>query len=161
VRFERFDPARLPELMTWFPDAKRLRIWGGPEFRFPFTAANFREDAKVDGIDSFALIGDDGALAAFGQCYVRVERCHFGRLAVAPDRRGQGLGTRLLSELAGWGHAQFGPRELSLFVMRDNESAHRLYRRLGFREVPYPDPSFMPESLYMIAPRLQNPTPAH
>jgi RimJ/RimL family protein N-acetyltransferase len=151
VNFRRFDPGRLPDLMTWFHDAHALRTWGGPEFRFPFTAASFREDSKVDSIDSFSLVAEDDAPTAFGQCYLRVERCHFGRVGVAPRERGQGLGTRLLREMTDWGQAQFGPRELSLFVMHDNEAAHRLYRRLGFRETPYPDPSLMPHAHYMVA----------
>lgn len=151
MNYLRFDPGQLPALMTWFEDAHSLRVWGGPEFRFPFTAATFREDAKVDSIDSFALVAEDGVLAAFGQCYLRIERCHFGRVGVAPLRRGQGLGTRLLAEMAAWGQGRFGPRELSLFVKHDNEAAHRLYRRLGFRESPYPDPTFIPDAHYMIA----------
>lgn len=141
--------------MTWFPDARTLCTWGGPDFRFPFDAASFREDAKVDGIDSFSLVAEDGTLAAFGQCYLRVERCHFGRVGVAPGRRGQGLGSRLFHEMADWGRAQFGARELSLFVHRENPEAHKLYLRLGFREVPYPDPGFMPVAHYMIADRMR------
>ena len=151
MNFRRFDPMTLPELMTWFPDAATLRLWGGPEFRFPFTLASFREDTKMDGIDSFSLVDDDGTLAAFGQCYLRIERCHFGRVGVAPQRRGRGLGSRLLAEMAAWGQARFGPRELSLFVHRDNPDAHRLYLRLGFREMPYPDPAFMPAARYLVA----------
>lgn len=151
MNFSRFDPAQLPELMSWFPDGDSLRIWGGPEFRFPFTAETFRKDSKVDEIDSWSLVGDDGALAAFGQCYLRVGRCHFGRVGVSPRLRGGGHGTRLFREMARWGIAEFGERELSLFVRRDNEAAYRLYLRLGFHEVPYPDPDFMTDSRYMIA----------
>ncbi len=151
MNFRRFDPDQLPELMTWFHDAHELRTWGGPDIRFPFTATTFREDAKFDSIDSFSLVAEDGAPAAFGQCYLRIERCHFGRVGVAPRRRGQGLGTRLLREMADWGQRQFGPRELSLFVKHDNEAAHRLYLRLGFREIPYPDPTFLADCHYMIA----------
>ena len=152
MKFRRFDPAQVPELMTWFADARELRTWGGPDFRFPFTAASFREDAKLDGIDSFALVAEGGSLAAFGQCYLRVERCHFGRVGVSPRWRGQGLGTRLFREMAGWGLAEFGPRELSLFVNRDNTAAHRLYLRLGFRDTPYPEamPAGM-DAHYMVA----------
>ena len=155
MEFRRFDLQQLPELMAWFPDARALRTWGGPDFRFPFTTASFREDAKVDSIDSLSLVAGDGALAAFGQCYLRIERCHFGRVAVAPDRRGGGLGSRLFREMADWGQARFGPRELSLFVNRDNPEAHRLYQRLGFREIPYPDPDFLPAAHYMIADRMR------
>ncbi len=57
--------------------------------------------------------------------------------------------------MAGWGRAEFGPREFSLFVNKTNTEAHRLYLRLGFREVPYPEA--MPHGMdahYMIAPRL-------
>jgi ribosomal protein S18 acetylase RimI-like enzyme len=154
VQFQRFDPAHLPELASWFPDARQLRTWGGPEFRHPFTPESFREDSKVDSIASLSLVGDDGALAAFGQCYLRIDRCHFGRVGVAPTHRRRGLGTRLFREMAAWGLAEFGPRQLSLFVNKDNERAHQLYLRLGFRVVPYPEP-FMPGAHYMIAERLE------
>jgi hypothetical protein len=125
VNFRRFDPAQLPELMGWFPDAEALRAWGGPEFRHPFTPDTFREDSRIDEIDSGSIVDADG-----------------------------GLGTRLLREMARWGLDEFGPRELSLFVRRDNEAAHRLYLRLGFREVPCPDPTSLADSRYMIAPNL-------
>jgi ribosomal protein S18 acetylase RimI-like enzyme len=153
VQFQRFDPARLPELASWFPDAHQLRTWGGPEFRHPFTPESFREDSMVDSIASWSLVGDDGALAAFGQCYLRIGRCHFGRVGVSPDRRGAGLGTRLFREMAAWGISEFGPRQLSLFVYKDNERAQQLYLRMGFRVVPYPEP-FMPTAHYMIADRI-------
>lgn len=152
MKFGRFDPAQVPDLMRWFPDETELRAWGGPDFRFPFTAASFREDARVDSIDSFALVAASGSLAAFGQCYLRVARCHFGRVGVAPRWRGQGIGTRLFREMAAWGLAEFGPRELSLFVNKANDAAHRLYLRLGFRETPYPEamPAGM-DAHYMVA----------
>lgn len=154
ARFERFDPAQLPELMKWFPEADELRIWGGPEFRHPFTPETFREDTKIDSIASWSLVDAGGELAAFGQCYLRIGRCHFGRVGVAPQRRGGGLGTRLFREMAAWGLAEFGDRQLSLFVLKGNEAAYRLYLRLGFRVVPYPEP-FMPSAHYMIADRLE------
>ncbi len=154
MKFRRFDLAQLPELRAWFPDEKSLRTWGGPAFRHPSTPESFREDSRVDELDSGSLVGDDGVLAAFGQYYLRIGRCHFGRVGVAPAVRGTGLGTRLLREIAREGIAKFGDRELSLFVCRDNEAAHRLYLRLGFLEVPYPDPEFMKDSRYMVAQAL-------
>jgi ribosomal protein S18 acetylase RimI-like enzyme len=154
VNFRRFDPALLPELMTWFPDAEALHVWGGPEFRFPFTPDTFRKDSKVDEIDSWSIVSDDGVLAAFGQCYVRIERCHFGRVSVSPRMRNGGIGTRLFREMTRWGLGKFGDRELSLFVHRDNDAARRLYLRLGFHVIPYPDPTFLADCHYMIATKL-------
>ncbi len=84
MKFQRFDESQLPELMTWFRNADELRTWGGPDFRFPFTEATFREDAKLSSLATWSLVTDEGALAAFGQCYERVGRCHFGRVAVSP-----------------------------------------------------------------------------
>ena len=161
MKFQRFDTAQVPELMSWFTDAAALRTWGGPDLRFPFTAASFREDSRVDSIDSFSLVSEGRSIAAFGQCYVRVGRCHFGRVGGSPRWRGQGLGTRRFRELAGWGVAEFGPRDRSLFVNRTNTEAHRLYLRLGFREETYPEA--MPQGMdahYMIAPRLLDPAAA-
>jgi ribosomal protein S18 acetylase RimI-like enzyme len=149
--FQRFDEARLPELMTWFPDRMALLAWGGPEFRHPFTPETFRDDAKVRSIASWALI-EDGTLVGFGQCYLRAGRCHIGRLAISPAKRGGGLGTRLIRELAGWGSKEFGVESLSLFVLPANRDARRLYERLGFVESPDPRPSAVTDGLvYMIA----------
>ena len=143
--------------MTWFPDGMSCLTWGGAEFRFPFTDATFREDSKVDSIATWSLVDDDGSLAGFGQCYLRIGRCHFGRLAISPQKRGQGLGTRLIRELAAWGLAEFGNRELSLFVNKDNVQAYQLYSRLGFRETSYPEPApLVANSHYMIAATLHD-----
>jgi ribosomal protein S18 acetylase RimI-like enzyme len=155
VKLERFHESHLPELMTWFPDETALSTWGGPEFRFPFTESTFREDAKLKSLPTWALVQDRGQFAAFGQCYLRVGRCHFGRLAVSPMLRGHGYGTKLIRELARWGTAEFGVDSLSLFVVSTNPRAIALYRRLGFSEMPYPEPAPATDSfIYMVATKL-------
>lgn len=137
--------------MTWFPDRTALLTWGGSEFRHPFTAETFRDDSKVRSLPTWALV-DDGVLAGFGQCYLRAGRCHFGRLAISPARRGGGLGTRLIAELARWGRREFGSDSYSLFVMPANTKARRLYQRMGFAETPYPEPSPATDGyVYMVA----------
>lgn len=55
-----------------------------------------------------------------------------GRLAVVPDRQGQGLGTRLLEAVE---HRLPAPvSELRLFTGEHSAANLRLYRRLGYRE---------------------------
>lgn len=158
MKLQRFDEIHLPELMTWFRSLGELQTWGGPEFRFPFTEMTFREDSKVRSLPTWALVEEDGKLAAFGQCYLRVGRCHFGRLAVSPSRRGRGYGTTLIRELARRGTAEFGVESMSLFVVATNPRAITLYRRLGFSEAPYPEPSPATDCfIYMVAPKLVQP----
>lgn len=55
-------------------------------------------------------------------------------MALFPEYRGQGLGTRML-ELARHQAYQRGLDELSLIVFEQNAGAKRLYERHGFREV--------------------------
>jgi predicted GNAT superfamily acetyltransferase len=148
-----FSESQLAELMTWFPDRTSCQTWGGPGFRHPFTAETFRDDARLDSLPSWAMITPDGTLAAFGQYYPRLGRCHLSRLAVAPALRGHGIGTSLVRELCRQGGAELGVGSYSLFVLPGNEPAERLYRRLGFSAVPYPEPEPQFEACtYMVAP---------
>jgi ribosomal protein S18 acetylase RimI-like enzyme len=55
-------------------------------------------------------------------------------MALFPEYRGQGLGTRML-ELARQQAYKRGCNELSLIVFEQNAGAKRLYERHGFREV--------------------------
>jgi ribosomal protein S18 acetylase RimI-like enzyme len=138
--------------MRWFPDRVACQTWGGLQFRFPFTEATFREDSRVDVLASWLLVDDGGALAGFGQYYLRVGRCHLARLAIAPDMRGRSLGQRLIRELCRRGAAALGVGSYSLFVLHENARARALYARLGFAVTDYPEP--MPElegQFYMVA----------
>lgn len=156
VKLQSFDGRQLPELMSWFPDLRSCRTWGGPDFRFPFTEASFREDAKLDSLRSWALLDEVGALAGFGQFYLRAGRCHLGRLAIAPALRGRGLGSTLVHELGQRGKSELGVDSFSLFVLPGNERALRLYQRLGFSAAQYPEPLPAFEGcIYMVASRLE------
>jgi ribosomal protein S18 acetylase RimI-like enzyme len=140
--------------MTWFPTEDSCRVWGGPEFRFPFTAETFLADSKLTSLPSYALIREAAELCGFGQFYLRVGRCHLSRLAVAPAHRGRGLGTQLIEMLMREGKKTLGVIQSSLFVHVNNTSAIALYERLGFTRCPYPDPGLaIPNSHYMISRR--------
>jgi ribosomal protein S18 acetylase RimI-like enzyme len=155
VRLQSFKGAQLLELMSWFPDKKSCQTWGGPDFRFPYTETTFQADAKLEILPTRALVQDDGAFIGFGQYYLRAGRCHLGRLAIAPRLRGRGLGSTLVHKLCEEGSGELGVESYSLFVLPDNENALRLYRRLGFAVVPYPESLHGVENhIYMVALRL-------
>lgn len=156
VKVQPFNCSQLTELMSWFPDRTSCQTWGGPEFRFPYTGATFRDDAKIEQLPTWALVQDDGGLVGFGQYYLRASRCHLGRLAIAPSLRRRGLGNTLVRELCQMGSVVLGVRSYSLFVHPDNANALRLYQRLGFVVAPYPEPLPGVESyVYMVASRLE------
>jgi ribosomal protein S18 acetylase RimI-like enzyme len=137
--------------MTWFPTEHSCRVWGGPEFRFPFTPETFLADSKLTSLPSYVLIREKAELCGFGQFYLRVGRCHLSRLVVAPAHRGRGLGTQLIEMLLREGKKTLGVTQSSLFVHVTNTSAIALYERLGFTRTPYPEPGFdIPNSYYMI-----------
>jgi ribosomal protein S18 acetylase RimI-like enzyme len=125
-------------------------MWGGPEFRFPFTLDTFREDLRLH-LPSYSVVGDTGEFLGFGQYYVRVGRCHLARLAISPSHRGQAFGAFLIRELCRIGCGDLNANECSLFVMDSNAPALKLYRRLGFVDTQYPgDKPSLAGVIYMV-----------
>jgi ribosomal protein S18 acetylase RimI-like enzyme len=57
---------------------------------------------------------------------------HIGRLTVAPDAQGQGVGTRLLTELER--HAPAGVERFALFTGHLSVANISLYERLGYQQ---------------------------
>lgn len=156
VKLVRATDDHVWEIMRWFPDQRSCRIWGGPEFRFPFTKTTFLEDTHSRELPSYVLVEPDDRLLGFGQYYLRVGRCHLGRLVVSPEYRGEGLGRRLIGDLVEVGARHLGVVECSLFVATDNTSAIRLYRKLGFVETQYPeDDPGATSFVYMVAPTIK------
>ena len=131
--------ADIDELMDWFPEAEDINIWGGPDFRYPFTRSTFFEDIHWGRMASFSLRNSAGHLAAFGQLYDREGRIHLARLIVSRDMRGQGVGKRLIAELMAKGASLFDCDEYSLFVFQRNIAAFKCYESMGFVVSDYPD----------------------
>lgn len=131
-----FDTARaedLPSLMRWFPDERATRLWGGPQFRFPFTAGSFAEDIRWQELPSWCLRDAASGVLAFGQYYQRHGRINLARLAVNPRRRREGLGIRFIRRLMEQGRRDLDLAEFSLYVYPENDAALRCYEALGFR----------------------------
>lgn len=141
--------ADLTAVLRWFDDAKGVLAWGGPDLTFPLEINQFKQESRYGKNHSFVL-KRSSELLAFGQFYRRLNRCHLGRLVVAPACRGQGFGEVLLEQLWQRGRTQLAASEASLFVLTHNQPAMRLYRRLGFVETPYPKAIPLPDCIYMI-----------
>jgi ribosomal protein S18 acetylase RimI-like enzyme len=143
-------PARASDyapLAGWIPDAEACGRWAGPRLTFPFAPEALEGLLAVATGASFALEDGTGALVGFGQYWVREPGAvHLGRIVVAPDHRGRGLGGDLCRRLMAEALAATGAASLTLRVYRGNAAARALYASLGFRDEPSPtdpDPILM------------------
>lgn len=127
-------------LYSWFSSLKDMRDWGGPHMDYPLPLDNFISLVKFSELNSFKLVDDEQKMLAFGQFYPRLGRTHFGRIAVSPKHRQQGLGRELMTRLIEQASTFKNTNGYSLFVMDDNHGAKQLYVSLGFVTAGYPDP---------------------
>jgi ribosomal protein S18 acetylase RimI-like enzyme len=142
--------ADIDVVMTWFRDENSIVDWGGPGFRYPFTAASFREDCRIGQMASYVLVDPAGNHAAFGQSYERAGRGHLARLVSSPATRRTGAGRRLISMMIEKLDAEHGYDEYSLFVFRHNVPAYRCYLSLGFVVQEYPDGAPLRDQCYFL-----------
>jgi ribosomal protein S18 acetylase RimI-like enzyme len=91
--------SHLLEMMTWFSNEAELNNWSGPNFRYPYDLSSFTEDLKLNELNSFSLVSDDGEFLAFGQYYQRLGKCHLGRLIVSPNCRGKEIVLELVRRI--------------------------------------------------------------
>lgn len=138
------------DVMLWFPDAAAVDIWGGPNFRYPFTGETFREDCRVDVMKSYLLRDSAGELAAFGQSCERDGRGHMARLVANPGLRRHGAGSQLIRMIIAALEMSGDYDEYSLFVYQDNTPAYECYLSLGFAVVEYPDDAPMPDKCFFL-----------
>jgi ribosomal protein S18 acetylase RimI-like enzyme len=142
----------LVTLMSWFHRDEDVVSWGGPSFTIPFTTDSFINDLNVDELASYVLIADDKEMLGFGQYYARLDKCHLGRLVIAPERRGDGLASVLVSGLIELGRRELDTHSSSLFVYNNNAAAVRAYQKLGFEFAIYPDEMNIDDMSYMVRP---------
>ena|SRR5687767_2876353 len=81
----------------------------------------------------YALRDVDGRVAAFCSCWIVFDELHINTIAVAPDRRREGLATRLMLHVMQEA-ARDGGTRATLEVRASNAPARRLYATLGFTE---------------------------
>ncbi|MBN2113415.1 MAG: ribosomal protein S18-alanine N-acetyltransferase [Acidimicrobiia bacterium] len=102
-------------------------------FADPWSEQAFHEELGAAG-RRYLVAEEGGAVVGYGGLLVVGEDTHVVTLAVAPQDRGRGLGSRMMLALAEEALAA-GSSHLTLEVRVSNEAAQRLYRRFGFETV--------------------------
>ncbi len=96
----------------------------------------------VRTVGEVRVLRRDGTLVGYAWIEQRSRELHVHGLALVPEMRGRGIGTRMFSDL----EAEFGDRVdvVELGVHESNADARRLYERLGFRTArTLPDVGFI------------------
>jgi GNAT superfamily N-acetyltransferase len=87
--------------------------------------------SHIEGSTGFCTFIWDGQYAAVGTAVVEEGWAGLINIAVNPELRGKGIGTRLVNQLAQWSLIH-GAHRMYLQVTDENEAAHRLYNKAGF-----------------------------
>ncbi|MBD8024909.1 GNAT family N-acetyltransferase [Microbacterium gallinarum] len=92
------------------------------------------DELRAELVENLGCVAvDHGRLVGAVRAQADGELLLVGRLAIAPDRQGEGLGSRLLEAVEERGRAS-GCREAELFTGSLSEANLRLYERCGYRE---------------------------
>lgn len=140
-----------PEAPTSFSNAWVAEANGkvlGSAQAFPMNTAGKRPPDPLVSPDRLYLYAPFQHMRADGSYFLMA-------VAVYPEHRGRGIGTRLIAEAEGAARAQ-GFAEMSLTVFAENVDAVRLYERLGYAErsrqaiVPHDRMRYSGECLLMV-----------
>ncbi|MBW5483103.1 GNAT family N-acetyltransferase [Streptomyces bambusae] len=123
-------------LHRWVTTPAELITWAGPAFTWPLDDAQIAAYAAEPGRHVWtAAAGPDGS--PLGHVSLRLHPdgsgARLGRVLIAPEARGRGLGELLLAEALDRAFGELDLPEVDLGVYTHNTAAVRLYERLGFR----------------------------
>ena len=99
-------------------------------FSDPWPLAFFFEELDLPGRE-YVVVEDGGRVVGYGGIMVVDVDAHVMTIAVRPERRREGLGTRVMVALFD-AALERGARNLTLEVRASNHGAATLYERFGF-----------------------------
>jgi ribosomal-protein-alanine N-acetyltransferase len=102
-------------------------------FPHPWTEGILRDELAARG-RIYLVAEEDGRIVGYGGMMLVVDEAHIINLAVARERRGDGIATRLVLDLIERA-LDAGAEHLTLEVRLSNDPARRLYSRFGFAPV--------------------------
>jgi RimJ/RimL family protein N-acetyltransferase len=132
------QPADCDRLLTWIDSSDALWQWSGARsFTWPLDRGQLLHDLAAhagSSVELLAGIDEDGQMVA----HVLVDAQHhhglgfIGRVAVAPEQRGRGVGAALMRATIRHGFEELGLHRLQLTVYTFNVAAIATYRSVGF-----------------------------
>ncbi len=131
------EPADCDRLLRWIDSSDALWQWSGVRsFTWPLDQGQLLRDldARAGSGGLFAGIDERGEMVA--HVLLEAQLNHgvglVGRVAVAPEQRGRGLGVALMRATVRHGFDELGLHRLQLAVYTFNAAAIATYRAVGF-----------------------------
>jgi ribosomal-protein-alanine N-acetyltransferase len=100
-------------------------------FTTPWTAEAFINELTHNHFAHYIVMEDHTGIIGYGGMWTIIDEAHVTNIAVRHDRRGLGLGEKLLQHQIA-AAIECGMKRMTLEVRVSNERAQRLYERLGF-----------------------------
>ncbi len=134
-----FAPSHFDTLASWFHSEREAVQWGGPLLSYPIPTSTLQ--SMIDpvggdrpGREAWMALDADGGCVGHAQLIYdwRNGNAILARVAIAPDRRGQGLAQPMLSLVLARGFARPDLERVELNVFAWNTPALRAYLALGF-----------------------------
>ena len=90
------------------------------------------ESYYLKGMANAVLLLHEGNILSYVWYFIKDNKIHINEIATKKDQRGNGFATKLIDYLSNHAH-QTHVDAIELFVLESNETAQRLYKKLGFR----------------------------
>ncbi|MDR8413936.1 GNAT family N-acetyltransferase [Nonomuraea sp. 3-1Str] len=137
IRVRALEPDDAPVVASWIDGPEALVVWSGKTgFTWPFDGRQLLDLRASDPARRLLVAtGPDGSLV--GHVGLRGEpggaSVRLGMVLVAPAARGRGCGAAMVEAALGVAFADPAVERVELGVYAHNDSARRIYERLGFR----------------------------
>ncbi|MFG3000852.1 GNAT family N-acetyltransferase [Streptomyces sp. NPDC048340] len=129
-----FHPGDRARLRSWITTEAELVTWAGNGFRWPLDDAQLDAYAAEPGRHIWTAVrGGDPEGPAVPVGHISLNGTRLGRVLIAPEARGQGLGEALLTLVIRRAFGELGLPDIGLGVWAHNTAALHLYEKLGFR----------------------------
>lgn len=130
-----FEGRHAPTIVAWPQSVEEARWWAGPRTAWPPHPSVMERWHADPEVHPHVLI-DRGALIGYGELWADAEEreVELARLIVAPERRGQGVGRRLVGLLLENARHTGYPYAF-LRVFPENRAGIACYLKSGFEQV--------------------------
>lgn len=100
-------------------------------FTIPWSREAFIQEVLYNQLARYLVVIKDDRAVAYGGMWFILDEAHITNIAVHPEYRRKGLGSKLLAAMIRTAEEK-GIGQLTLEVRRSNETAIHMYRSFGF-----------------------------